>query len=88
MKKSRFSDHQILAILKQAWSGMPVPDLCREHRMSSASFYTWRAKFVGMEALMRSCLKELEGEKRRLKKMYAEERIKAEIRLEAPEGKL
>ena len=88
MKKSRYSDSQILAILKQAESGVPVPELCREHGMSSASFYKWRAKFGGMDASMMSRLKELEEENRRLKKMYAEERIKAEIRLEALEGKL
>jgi len=87
MKKSRYSDSQILAILKQAESGVPVPELCREHGMSSASFYKWRAKFGGMDASMMSRLKELEEENRRLKKMYAEERIKAEIRLEALEGK-
>jgi putative transposase len=88
MKSSRFSDHQILAILKQAESGIPVPALCREHGMSSASFYKWRAKFGGMDASKMSRLKELEEENRRLKKMYAEERIKAEIRKEALEGKL
>ena len=88
MKKSRFSDHQILAILKQAESGMPVPALCREHGMSSATFYKRRAKFGGMDASMMSRLKALKDENRRLKKMYAEERIKAEIRLEALEGKL
>ena len=49
MKKSRYSDSQILAILKQAESGTPVPVLCREHGMSNASFYKWRAKFGGMD---------------------------------------
>lgn len=88
MKKSRFSDSQILAILKQAENGVPVPELCREHGMSSASFYKWRAKYGGMDASMMSRLKELEDENRRLKKMYAEERLKAEIRKEALEGKL
>ncbi len=88
MKKSRFSDSQILAILKQAENGVPVPELCREHGMSSASFYKWRAKYGGMDASMMARLKELEEENRRLKKMYAEERIKAEIRKEALEGKL
>ena len=87
MKKSRFSDSQILAILKQAESGVPVPELCREHGMSSATFYKWRAKFGGMDASMMSRLKELEEENRRLKKMYAEERIKPDIRKEALEGK-
>jgi putative transposase len=49
MKKSRFSDSQILSILKQAENGVPVPELCREHGMSSASFYKWRAKFGCMD---------------------------------------
>ena len=83
MKKSRFSDSQILAILKQAEHGVPVPELCREHGMSSASFYKWRAKYGGMDASLMARLKELEDENRRLKKMYAEERLKAEIVQEA-----
>lgn len=83
MKKSRYSDSQILSILKQAESGTPVPELCREHRMSNATFYKWRAKYGGMDASMMARLKELEEENRRLKKMYAEERLKAEIIQEA-----
>jgi putative transposase len=79
MKRSRFSDSQILAILKQAEAGTPVPELCREHGMSSATFYKWRAKYGGMDASLMARLKELEEENRRLKKMYAEERLKAEI---------
>ncbi len=87
MKKSRYSDSQILAILKQAESGIPVAQLCREHGMSSATFYKWRSKYGGMDASMMARLKELEEENRRLKKMYAEERIKAEIVQEALEKK-
>lgn len=87
MKKSRLSDNQILAILKQAQAGTPVTQLCREHGMSSASFYQWRAKFGGMDASMMKRLKELEAENARLKKMYAEEKLKADIRQEALEGK-
>jgi len=83
MKKSRYSDSQIMAIIKQADAGTPVPELCREHGMSSASFYKWRAKYGGMDASMVSRLKELEDENRRLKKMYAEERLKSEIIQEA-----
>lgn len=83
MKKSRYSDSQIMAILKQAEAGTPVPQLCREHGMSAATFYKWRAKFGGMDASMMARLKELEDENRRLKKMYAEERLKAEIVQEA-----
>ena len=83
MKKSRYSDSQIMAILKQAEAGTPIPELCREHGMSNASFYKWRAKYGGMDASMMSRLKELEDENRRLKKMYAEERLKSEIIQEA-----
>jgi putative transposase len=83
MKKSKYSDSQILAILKQAEAGTPVPELCREHGMSSATFYKWRSKYGGMDASMMARLKELEDENRRLKKMYAEERLKAEIIQEA-----
>ncbi|BBO99301.1 hypothetical protein SFSGTM_31670 [Sulfuriferula nivalis] len=83
MKTTRFSDNQIMQILKLAEAGTPVPTLCREHGMSSATFYKWRAKFGGMDASMMARLKELEDENRRLKKMYAEERLKAEIVSEA-----
>lgn len=83
MKTSRFSDSRIIAILKQAEAGSPVPELCREHGISSATFYKWRAKFGGMDASLMARLRELEDENRRLKKMYAEERLKAEIIQEA-----
>lgn len=72
-----------MAILKQAEAGVAVPDLCREHGISSATFYKWRAKFGGMDASLMARLKELEEENRRLKKMYVEERVKAEIVQEA-----
>ena len=75
-----------MAILKQAESGVSVADLCREHGMSNALFYQWRSKYGGMDASMIKRLKELEAENARLKKMYAEERLKAEIRQEALEG--
>ena len=88
MRKSRYTDSQIMAILKQNEHGVSVPDLCREHGMSSGMFYKWRAKFGGMDVSMMKRLKELETENARLKKMYAEERLKAEIRQEALEGKL
>lgn len=77
MKKSRFTDSQILAILKQNEAATPVPELCREHGMSDAAFYKWRAKYGGMDASLMKRMKELEAENRRLKKMYAEERIKS-----------
>ena len=86
MRKSRYTDSQIMTIIKQNEQG--VAELCREHGMSSAQFYKWRAKFGGMDVSMMKRLKELEEKNRRLKKMYAEERLKAEIRQEALEGKL
>ena len=87
MKKSRYSDSQILAILKQNEAGTPVTELCREHGMSDATFYKWRAKYGGMDASLMKRMKELEEENRRLKKMYAEEKLKAEIAREAIEKK-
>jgi putative transposase len=87
MKKSRFTDTQILSVLKQAEAGTPVPNLCREHGISSATFYKWRSKYGGMDAGLMTRLKELEEENRRLKRMYAEEKLKAEIVKEALEKK-
>ena len=83
MKKSRFTDSQIMAILKQAEGGAPIAELCREHGISSATFYKWRSKFGGMDTSLMKRLRELEDENRRLKKMYAEERLKAELVQEA-----
>ena len=83
MRKSRFSDSQIMAILKQAQSGVPVADLCREHGMSSASFYKWRAKFGGMDASMVSEMKAMAEENRRLKRMYAEMSMQNDLLKEA-----
>jgi putative transposase len=74
--------------LKQNEAGTPVSELCREHGMSDATFYKWRAKYGGMDASLMKRLKELEEENARLKKMYAEERLIAEIRKDALEGKL
>ena len=87
MKKSRYTDSQILSILKQAENGTPIPELCREHGMSSATFYKWRAKYGGMDASLMSRLKELEKENQRLKKMYAEAQLKADVVREALEKK-
>ena len=68
-----------MAILYQAEAEAPEPELCREHGMSSATFYKWRTKYGGMDASMMTRLKELEDENRRLKKMYAEQRLKSDI---------
>jgi putative transposase len=83
MKISKFTDSQIVDALKRVEAGLAVPDLCRELGISSATFYKWRAKFGGMDVSMMNRMKELEAENARLKKMYAEERLKAEILQEA-----
>jgi putative transposase len=83
MKISRYTDSQIMQILKQAEAGVAAPELCREHGMSNATFYKWRAKYGGMDASMVSRLKELEDENRRLKKMYAEVQLQADVLKEA-----
>jgi putative transposase len=72
MQNGRFRDAQIMGILKQAEGGVPVSELCREHGMSSASFYKWRTKFGGLDASMVSQIKAMSEENRRLKRMYAE----------------
>ena len=83
MKKSKFTDSQIMEALKRVEAGISVPEICRELAISSATLYKWRAKFGGMDVPMIARLKELEAENTRLKKMYAEERLKAEILNEA-----
>ncbi len=88
MKKSRFSEQKIVSILKQAEDGMLVQDLCREHGISNATFYNWRSKYGGMSVSMLKRMKELEEENSRLKRMYADERLKAELRKEIIEKKL
>ena len=87
MKKGRFTESQIFQVLKEAEAGIPIPELCRKHGMSNASFYKWRAKYGGMDTSMMKRMKELEQENARLKKMYAEEKLKAEIVAEALEKK-
>ena len=83
MQNKRYSDAQIMGILKQAESGVPVSDLCREHGMSSASFYKWRARFGGMDASMISEMKAMAEENRRLKRMYAEMSMQNDLLKEA-----
>ena len=79
MKKSRFTDSQIIAVLKQAEAGTPVPELCREHGISSATFYKWRSKFGGMSVPDAKRLKELETENTRLKKLLAEQLFENDV---------
>ena len=83
MKTSRYTEVQIIAILRQAEGGVPVAELCREHGMSNASFYKWRAKYGGMDASMVSRMKVMKDEKRRLKRMYANLSMQADLLKEA-----
>lgn len=83
MKMTRFTDPQILAILRQAETGVPVPELCREHGMSNSSFYKWRAKYGGMDASMVSQMKSIEDENRRLKRMFADLSMQNDLLKEA-----
>jgi putative transposase len=80
MRKSRFTDSQILAFLKQNEGGSKVQDLCWEHGFSTSQFYQWGSKFGGMDASLMKRMKELEDENRRLKKMYAEEKLTSDLR--------
>ena len=72
MKMTRYSEPQILAILRQAEGGVPVSELCCEHGMSNASFYKWRSKYGGMEVSDARRLKELESENAKLKRLLAD----------------
>lgn len=72
MKKSRFTESQILSILNKQEKGITVKDICREHNISDATFYNWKAKYGGMSPSQLKKLKELEQENARLKRMYAE----------------
>ena len=83
MKQSKYSEAQIMGILNHAEGGVPVADLCREHGMSSASFYKWRAKYGGMDASLISRMKALDEENKRLKKMYAEKSMQNDLLKEA-----
>ena len=72
MRKARFTEHQIIAVLKSVEAGRTVKDVCREAGISEASYYNWKAKFGGMEASDIKKMKDLEDENRRLKQMFAD----------------
>tara|TARA_R110002073_G_scaffold243057_1_gene405267 strand:+ start:250 stop:516 length:267 start_codon:yes stop_codon:yes gene_type:complete len=72
MKKSKYSESQIVAILKEADAGMMVKDICRKYGISSPTYYTWKSKYGGMEASDLKRMKEMEAENAKLKRMYAD----------------
>jgi putative transposase len=72
MKKSRFTETQIVSILKQADAGVPVKDICRQAGISVSTYYKWKSKYGGLEASELRRVKDLEAENARLKRMYAE----------------
>ncbi len=85
MKKSRFTDRQIIEAIKRVEAGFAVPELCRDLGISAATFYKWRSKYGGMNVSLMARMKALEAENARRRKMYVEETLKAEIVTEARE---
>ena len=83
MKRSKFTDSQIMETLKRVDTGLAVPEICRELGISTATVYKWRTNYGGIDTQMIARLNELEAEDARLKKMYIEEKLKAEIVTEA-----
>ena len=86
MKRSRFSEEQIIAILKEQEAGVPVSELCRKHGVSDASIYKWKAKYGGMDVSEAKRLKALEDEKAKLKRMLADAMLD-NVALKDPLGK-
>ena len=83
MKTSKFSESQIVAILKEQESGLKVAEICRTHGISSGTFYKWRSRYGGMDASLLKRVKGLEQENARLKKMYANVQLEADAMKEA-----
>jgi putative transposase len=87
VKKSRFSETQIVAILKEHEAGVATKDLCRKHGVSPATFYNWKAKFGGMEVSDVAKMKALEDENRRLKRIVADQALNIDVLKMANSGK-
>lgn len=88
MKRSRYSEEQIIRILKEAETGVPLLDLCRKYGISKSTFYKWRSKYGGLDVSDVKRLKALEAENRRLKQMYAELSLEHQVLKEIVEKKL
>jgi len=88
MKRSRYSEEQIIRILKEAETGIPLLDLCRKYGIGKSTFYKWRSKYGGLDVSDVKRLKVLEAENRRLKQMYAELSLEHQVLKEIVEKKL
>jgi putative transposase len=88
MKKSRFSETRIVAILNEADAGVPVKEVCRKHGISSPTYYKWKARYGGLGASELKRLRELEHENAKLKRMYADKAMEADALKELIEKKL
>ncbi len=88
MKRTRYTEQQIISILKEAEAGVPVAELCRQHGFSQSAFYKWKAKYGGLDISQLQRLKELEDENRRLKQMYADLSLEHKVLKDIVEKKL
>ncbi len=88
MRSSKFTESQVVSILKEADAGMPVKEICRKHGISSPTFYKWKARYGGLGASELKRIKELEAENAKLKRMYADKAMEADALKDLIEKKL